>query len=289
MSGIAYQGVPGAFSEEAAAGFARPGEPLLPCPSFEALFDAVATGRARAGAVPVENTLAGPVTASWDLLAERDVRVTGEGVVPVSHALVGVHGARFEDVRRVHSHAVALAQCERFFRAHPAIEPVAAADTAGAVEQVVRAGDPTQAALASARAAALYGGDVLARALEDHPSNRTRFFRIERTGTGDPGAGGKAALAFRTRHQPGALWRCLRPFAERGLSLTHVASRPLRHTPFEYRFFLEIAAPGAPGSLEAAIEELRVEVLELRDFGRFAPAPHPGTTGPSGTTGTGQG
>ncbi len=280
---IAYQGVPGAFSELAAVAFAGPGDETLPCASFVELFDAVAAGAARAGAVPVENTLAGAVAPCWDLLAERDVRVTAETIVPVSHALVGIPGAVLAGVRRVLSHPVALQQCERFFREHPAIEAVPVFDTAGAVLQVLQTGDPAQAALAAERAAGMHGGAVLARALEDHPDNLTRFFRIESAGRGDAGGdgetGGKVALAFRARNVPGALWRSLRPFAERGLQLARIESRPLRHTPFEYLFFLEAVAGAESPALAAAVEELRRDAVTLKILGRFEPAPAPRRAG----------
>lgn len=280
MSAVAYQGVPGAFSEEAARRFAEPGDALLPCDTFEAMFDAVERGAARCGAAPVENTLAGAVIACWDQLMTRNLRVTAETIVSVSHALVGVPGARLEDVRRVLSHPVALQQCERFFRANPAIEAVPVFDTAGAVRQVTRAGDPAQAALAAERTAELYEGVVLARALEDYPDNLTRFFKIAPAAAGagaveHSGAATKAVLHLRTPNLPGALWRCLRPFAERGLDLTRIESRPVRHTPFEYAFLLEVAAAQDPEGLETAIGELRAECLELRELGRFTPAdPH---------------
>lgn len=276
MSAVAYQGVPGAFSEEAARHFAQPGEALLPCDSFEALFDAVERGAARCGAVPVENTLAGAVLAAWDQLVTRDVRITAETIVPVSHALIGVPGATLEGLRRVLSHPVALQQCARFFRDNPRLEPVPVFDTAGAVRQVTRAGDPSQAALAAERTADLYEGVVLARALEDGPANLTRFVLVT-AGAGASGAvewaaGAKSVLFLRTPNRPGALWRALRPFAERGLDLTRIESRPVRHTPFEYAFLLEVAAAQDPEGLEAAIAELGAECLELRELGRFAPA-----------------
>lgn len=288
MSPVAYQGVPGAFSEEAARRFAVPGELLLPCDSFEKLFDAVESGVARCGAAPVENTLAGSVLACWDQLTTRNVRVTAETIVAVSHALVGVPGATLEGVRRVLSHPVALQQCERFFRANPRLEAVPVFDTAGAVRQVTRAGDPAQAALAAERTAALYEGVVLARALEDFPDNLTRFLCMAGAGAsgaaqlaatphaeesaGALGAATKSVLYLRTANRPGALWRALRPFAERGLDLTRIESRPVRRTPFEYAFLLEVAAAQDPAGLDAAVRELRAESLELRELGRFAPA-----------------
>ncbi len=278
MSAVAYQGMPGAFSELAARAFAEPGEALLPCPSFAAMFDAVEQGAAHCAAAPIENTLAGSVRECQDLLAMRAVTITGEALVRVSHALIGLPGSAPERVRRVLSHPVALAQCERWFLAHPLVEPVPVFDTAGAVERVMREGDPAQAALAAERAAERYGAVVLERALEDEPANLTRFLRIARAGAGpapDHEGTRKTLLVFRTADRPGALYRCLRPFAERGLDLTRIESRPLKDTPFEYLFYMEVAAPGPGGALEEAVEELRRECSELRQLGVFAPAGTP--------------
>lgn len=275
---VAYQGVPGAYSELAARAFAAPGDGLLPCTSFADMFDAVEQGAAACAAAPIENTLAGSVRECQDLLALRAVTITGEALVRVSHALIGTPGADTGGIRRVLSHPVALAQCERWFAAHPGIEPVPVFDTAGAVERVMREGDPSQAALAAERAAERYGAEVLERALEDEPGNLTRFFRVARSGEG-PARGHdgtrKTLLVFRTADRPGALHRCLRPFAERGLDLTRIESRPLKDTPFEYLFYMEATDPGPGRALEEAVEELRRECSELHQLGVFAPAGAP--------------
>lgn len=180
----AYQGAPGAFSEEAAlellggAGARRPPR-LLACRRFADVFDALGEGRAALGVVPVENTLAGAVTAVGDLLRRRPVRVVGEVVRRISHCVAARPGAALEGIRRVLSHPVALAQCRLFFERHPWLQPVEVYDTAGAMERVMATGGCEDAALGSRRAAGLYGAAVLAGAVEDRAENFTRFLALE--------------------------------------------------------------------------------------------------------------
>jgi prephenate dehydratase len=176
----AYQGAPGAFSEEAALAVIGRSSRLLACRTFEEVFDAVASGRAARAVVPVENSLAGPVAPVARLLGEREVEVVGEVTIPVVQSLVAAPGATLETVRRVRSHAMALAQCARFFARHPRLEAVEAFDTAGAVAEVVRSGTLDEAAIASRRAALVYGGVVLADSVQDSPDTHTRFLVVER-------------------------------------------------------------------------------------------------------------
>jgi prephenate dehydratase len=174
----AYQGAPGAFSEEAAFSLAGATRRLLACARFEEVFDAVESGRARLGIVPVENTLAGPVRQTAALLSSRLVVVVGETRLRISHTLVAAPGVSRDAIRRASSHPVALAQCSNFFLRHPHIEPFADFDTAGAVARVVRARARDEAAIASSRAAAIYGAEILEERLEDSPENFTTFVAI---------------------------------------------------------------------------------------------------------------
>ena len=178
----AYQGAPGAFSEEAAlralASLGR-APSLLPCTTFEEVFDAVCAGRAGRGVVPVENSLAGPVRPVVSLLEQRGVRVTSEFFMRIDQTLIGLPGATVSSLRRIHSHPVALAQCKRFFADNPHIACVEAFDTAGAVAEVVRAGLVDDAAIGPRRAADVYGGVVLAEQIQDSFENRTWFAVIE--------------------------------------------------------------------------------------------------------------
>ncbi len=269
---VAYQGAPGAFSEEAARAFAGESAPLLPCETFAQAFDALASGRAARAALPIENSLVGTVRDVAVGLATREVEIEAETRVRVSHALMAPPGVTLAALRRVRSHPVALQQCERFFAAHPEITPVAEFDTAGAVARVVREARGDEGALASERAAALHGGVVLLRELEDDPSNTTRFLLLARRGeAAAPGdAARKTTLLFRTAHQPGALWRCLGAFASRGIDLTRIESQPVRGRAFEYDFLVDVIAPDDPAAMAAAMQELESLCSHIRSLGTYA-------------------
>jgi prephenate dehydratase len=271
---IAYQGAPGAFSELAARGFAGDAAELLPCDTFAGAFDALAAGRASRAALPVENTLAGTVRDVALGLASREVEIEAELRLRISHALVAPPGVTLGQLRRVRSHPVALQQCERFFRDHPAISPEVDFDTAGAVARVVREARGDEGALAAERTAAMFGGVILARELEDDPANFTRFLLLARAGEAAVPAGNarKTTLLVRAAHEPGSLWRCLGVFARRGLDLTRIESHPVKGRPFEYEFLMDIVAPGERDALDGGIDELRGHCSEVRRLGTYAAA-----------------
>jgi prephenate dehydratase len=175
----AYQGVPGAFSEDAALALVGPTASLAPCPTLADVFEALAAGRVRRAVVPIENTLAGRVPGCADLLARHGVRVVAEREHHITQALVAPPGVSLRTIRRVLSHPVAIAQCQRFLWTHPAVRPVPVFDTAGAVAEIVRAGWTDAGAIASRRAAAVSGAVVLIDDIQDRPDNFTRFLLIE--------------------------------------------------------------------------------------------------------------
>ena len=172
---VAYQGAPGAFSEEAAIALAGTDAILKPCRSFEAVFAAVASGAARAAVVPIRNSVAGDVPGVAELIRDSGLSIGGQLELRVEQSLVGCPGAQIGDLRRVSSHPMAIAQCGRFFRAHPHLRAVPAFDTAGAVRLVVRRGRRTEAAIASSRAAAMWGATVIETGIQDDPDNFTTF------------------------------------------------------------------------------------------------------------------
>src|SRR5215210_2341503 len=172
---LAFQGERGAFSEEAAVKLLGNDIELVPRPTFESLFAAINEGVADLALAPIENSLAGSIHRSYDLLLEHSLHISGEIIIPITHCLIGCPGSSFETIKTVESHPVALAQCVRFFAAHPQILRIATEDTAGSVRQVVAAHDPTRASIAGRRAADYYGGVILRERLEDHSENYTRF------------------------------------------------------------------------------------------------------------------
>jgi prephenate dehydratase len=174
----AYQGAPGAFSEDAARALLGPGARLRPCRTLEAVFAALRSGEVRAAVIPLANSLVGAVPGAAELMASHRIHVLDEHIQPIDQAVVAPRGATVDGLRHLWSHPVALAQCTVFLAGHPHITPQPAFDTAGAVAEVVARGDVTHAALGSRRAASVYGGVVLAEAVQDSPDNATRFVLI---------------------------------------------------------------------------------------------------------------
>ena len=271
---VAFQGEHGAFSEDAAIKLLGADIDLVPRSTFEAMFAAIDEGAADFIIAPLENSLAGSVYRCYDLLLESKLHIIAEVILPVSHHLIGPPGARIEQVRTVQSHPVALAQCTRFFEQHPEIKRVVAEDTGGSVREVVRAGDPSRAAIAGRRAAEVYGGTILQSNLEDHRHNYTRFVLLSESASVPKGANKISLVAF-LLHQPGALHHALEPLAQRGINLVKIESRPIVGHPFEYCFYLDLmAAPDAPET-QAALKALQSHTSDLRVFGSYVAAPPP--------------
>jgi len=267
---VAFQGEPGAFSEEAAYRLLGEEIATVPCPTFDATFGAIITGDADALLVPVENSLAGSVLRVYDLLLETDLLIAAETILPVELHLIACPGATLSSIRSVESHPMALAQCERLFSERRAWARMAAEDTAGSVRRVLESGDRTRAAIAGPRAARLYGGTILMRDVQDSAGNFTRFLLLTDPAETSP-AGDKLTLAVRLAHRPGALLAALEPFSMRGLNLLKIESRPIHGCPWEYQFFLDVeAAPGAP--LDEAVHELRQKAQSVRVLGCYRAA-----------------
>ena len=276
---IAFQGEPGAFSEEAALNLLGPNAAPVPRPTFDSLFAAIHEGAADCILAPIENSLAGTVAPVCDLLWDSNLSIIAEAIHPIRHCLIGAPGATLQTVQTVQSHPVALAQCRNYFRMHPHVRRVAAEDTAGSVREVVRSADPTRAAIASARAAQINGGTILLEGLEDDPSNFTRFLLLapdpERPialPKADAARERKLTLLLRLRHQAGSLHRALGVFARRSMSLLKIESRPLIGQPWHYRFFLDVAAHRDPHQNEAALADLCLETDEVRVLGIYPAA-----------------
>jgi len=268
---VAIQGEAGSFSHAAAREALGQDVRLVPCPTFDELFRAVETGDATRGVVPIENSLAGSVYEAYDALGAHALHVVGETQVRVRHCIVVRPGTALSGIRRVASHPVALAQCRRFFVDHPAITPVPAYDTAGSVRDLLAGGSDADAAIGSALAAQLYGGEILLEGIEDHPENYTRFLVVAR----EPGpldGTSKTSLVFLLPNVPGSLYRAMGAFANRGLDLAKIESRPIMGRPWEYAFYLDVL--GDPrGAVAEALAELASLARELRVLGAYPARP----------------
>ena len=267
---VAIQGERGAFSHEAALRALGDDVEIVACETFEALFAAAALGRADRALVPIENSLHGSIHENYDRLSTSDLHIVGEVPLRVRQCLIARPGSALPTIRRVASHPVALAQCRRFFAEHPQLEAVVAYDTAGSVRDLLRDGPVTNAAIGSALAARLYGGQILLEGIEDDPQNYTRFLVLARE-AGPVETATKTSLVFTLRNEPGILHRALGAFALRGVDLAKIESRPLRGRPWEYLFYLDVL--GDPrGATGEALGELARMASSLRVLGSYPDA-----------------
>jgi len=270
---VAYQGVDGSYSHLAAQRLyaEREGGVLLAGhETFRAAAQAVIDGSADHALLPIENTTAGSINETYDLLTDGQVVIVGELVAEIEHCLLALPGVELEELRTVLSHPQGLLQCEAFLLRHPALDPRAEFDTAGAARKVKESGDRTLGAIASGSAARVYGLEILAHSIQDEAGNFTRFVEIAREPVPcPPEAPCKTSLMLSVAHEPGALSQVLQRLGARGVSLTKLESRPLRGSPFRYRFYLDIEGHAASRQVEEALEEIRPLTGELRILGTY--------------------
>lgn len=267
-SRVAFLGERGTFSHEAVLGIL--GEDCEPVsfPTFDDLFQAIDRGNADYILTPLENTLVGSVHRCYDLLLKSDLSIVAEIILPVAHFLVAGPDAEFETIETVESHPAALAQCERFFAAHPYLKRIAGDDTAGSVKRAVESGDPARAGIGSRRTAELYGGKILREHIEDHSENFTRFALL----SPDPdasGRGDKISMVLTLRHEPGSLHNALRAFVRRNIDLLKIESRPIKDSPAEFYFYIDVRPPANQSELTGALDEVREQAADVRYLGRY--------------------
>jgi prephenate dehydratase len=267
---VAYQGEPGAYSEEAALA-TLPKAVTVGYPTFSRAFDAVSSREVDAAVLPVENSIGGIVQEVNDLLWERaGMRISAELIHPVRHCLLG----RGEPVVRALSHPQALLQCRKFLEARQ-IQAVTFHDTAAAARAVAEGMVMGNGAIASAAAAKRYGLKILVEGIQDDNSNQTRFVVVDRGTAARPGAVpglAKASLAFIGSHKPGSLVAALKCLSERGLNLTRLDSRPMPDRPWQYRFYVDFEIDD-PHAANDGLEALERETTEVRLFGTYPAAP----------------
>jgi prephenate dehydratase len=272
---IAYAGEPGAFAEDAVLAAFGDVE-RVPVGSFRAVFDAVASGSAVAGVVPIENVIHGTVRENYDLLIEYDLAIHGEVVVPVRLCLAAVAGQRLDDIERVYSHIQALGQAEGFLRSRP-WQLLSTYNTAGAGKSIAESGERGAAAVLSPRAAALFDLEVLADEIGDLPHNRTRFLVLAPTEAQppallDPPARRRTTLVVAVRNEPGTLLAVLRVIAAHGLNMRKLESRPSRERAWEYVFWIDLDGDLADPAMAAALDEVRGVTTMTRVLGSY-PSP----------------
>lgn len=263
---VAFQGERGAYSEAAAIAYFGTLEPL-PCRTLAAVFDAVERGTVDRGMVPVENSQAGSINDTYDLLVRRPLHIVGEHNQRIEHCLLALRGETLDSIRTVLSHPQALAQCDAFL-ARGGWETVATYDTAGSAQIVAVDRRAGVAAIASRHAAEIYGLEVLAHGIETSPVNYTRFLAISLT-PAPPVDRAKTSVVFSTANVPGALYRALGAFAQRGINMTKLESRPRRDRPWEYLFYVDIETHRDSPEGQAALDELARSCAFLRVLGSY--------------------
>lgn len=274
---VAFQGEFGAYSEEAVRCLVPGGAPV-PCPSFEAVFDRLVGHEVDLAVIPIENSRFGSVAVNYDLMAEHDVHIRAECPLRICHQLLALPGTQLDALHTVRSHPQALGQSMAWMRSHlPGVQIVADYDTAGAAKRVRDEQRTGEAAIASRRAADVYGLEILASDLEADATNSTRFLLLARGPEGPPPENdrpGKTSLVFTLPlAAPGALYRALAAFAHRDVDLYRIESRPRAGMPGQYRFFVDVAGYATERPLQRALRHLDEMADTLRVLGSYPATP----------------
>jgi chorismate mutase/prephenate dehydratase len=273
---VAYQGVEGSYSHlTAQRRYAGSPEGVLleGFETFRAAAEALKSGEADRALLPIENTTAGSINETYDLLAEGGLAITAEEVSHIEHCLLGLPGARVEDLRTVLSHPQGLLQCQEFLHGAPWIRAQAEFDTAGSARKVRERNDPTVAAIAGESAARVYGLEILRRGIQTQEGNYTRFVELCLHAIPvEPEAPARTSLLLTLSHRSGALAEVLTIFSRRGVNLAKLESRPIPATPWTYRFYLDVEGNADREPVQGALEEARPHTTELRVLGTYPAA-----------------
>jgi chorismate mutase/prephenate dehydratase len=267
---VAFQGERGAFSESAIYAFFGEKVDVKPCRDLTEVFDSVDKQDTQFGVVPVENSLEGSVNQTYDLFLTHDVKVCGEIIIRISHCLIANPNTTLDDVKAVYSHPQALAQCRRFLE-RLGRELIPTYDTAGSVKMLKEKGLRDAAAVASEKAAEIYGMKILAREIEDNPSNYTRFFVLSKEDSPRTGRD-KTSIIFAAAHTPGSLYHALGEFAKRNINLTKIESRPTKQKAWEYNFYLDFEGHRSEKRCAEALEALAKGGAFLKILGSYPKA-----------------
>ncbi len=270
MKTIAFQGERGAYSESAVYAFFGLGVEVKPCRDLKEVFESVTKQTVQSGVVPIENSLEGSVNQTYDLFLTYNLRVCGEVIVKIAHCLIANPGTTLESVKTVYSHPQALAQCRSFLE-RSKFELIPTYDTAGSVKLIKEKKLRDAAAIASEKAAEIYGMNILARDIADNHENYTRFFVLGKDDSPITGKD-KTSIIFSAKHQPGSLYNALGEFARRNINLAKIESRPTKQTPWEYNFYLDFEGHRSEPQCAEALAALEKYANFIRILGSYPKA-----------------
>jgi len=263
---ISFQGEPGAYSEQAVFNYFGNVE-TLPCESFDTMFDSVVSGKSDLALAPIENSLAGSIHQNYDLLLRHNLHIVGEYFLRVRHCLIANPGVKKEDIKKAISHPQALGQCAAYLRSR-GIKAEQVYDTAGSVKMLRETGAKDVAAIASKRAAELYGMQILEEGIEDNAENYTRFLAVGRESI-VPESEAKTSIVFTLKNVPGSLFKAMSVFALRDIDLTKIESRPLQGKPWEYLFYIDFIGSVQDETVQRALDHLGEYAVMLRVLGSY--------------------
>jgi chorismate mutase/prephenate dehydratase len=267
---VAFQGETGAYSEEAAFQYFGQSVLVKPCESFDAVFSIVERDEVPYGVVPIENSLEGSISRVYDLLLNSPLRVCGELDVRIVHCLIANSGANLHTIKKIYSHPQALGQCQTFIK-HLNCELVSTYDTAGSVKLIKEQNITDGAAIASTRAAKIYGMKILTREIEDNPNNFTRFFVLAKQDSPATGKD-KTSIVFSVKHKPGALFQAIKEFSDSNINLTKIESRPTRQKAWEYNFYLDFEGHRENKIIQQTLNRVENHCLFLKVLGSYPKA-----------------
>ena len=270
---VSYQGTDGAFSHQAAMRHFERRYDHVECVGFtrfDEAAEAVEESLVDVSILPIENTTAGSINETYDLLNEKDLYITGEEVLHINHCLMAPENVQVENIRRILSHPQAIAQCSRFLTSLPRCHVESYFDTAMAARKVRDDADLSQAAIASSFAAEIYGLEILKSDLANQRENLTRFVIVgPEEITCDPQLRCKTSLVFATIDEEGALLKCLNLLGNEGINMTKLESRPRIGYPWESLFYLDIEGNRNEPKIEAALKRLKKKAQYLKILGSY--------------------
>jgi chorismate mutase/prephenate dehydratase len=265
---VAYQGTEGSYSEEASINYFVEGCNRTSYPTFEAVFSAVTSGEMEYGVVPIENSSTGGIREVYDLLLKYDLNIVGEYSLKINHHLIGIPGASIDNIREVYSHPQGIEQCSQYLSYHRDWKKISYLNTASSVKHVGKMKDDRLAAIGSGRAAEIYELEILKDVIQDNDTNTTRFIVLKRDEEENHKAD-KTSLVFTTSHAAGSLFNVLAVFAEKNISMMKIESRPIKHQPGQYTFYVDIDGSKDMPHVKAALEEINNRQKFFRILGNY--------------------